>query len=79
VEKHPNPKGAVCLCRLIASLHRLATGKELQPDEARIYFRDPHQLASLIEASGILRDPQKRSEIGGLLAEYERDNANRRC
>jgi hypothetical protein len=72
MKTHRNPNGAARLCQLIASLHRLATGKELQPDEARIYFQDPHEVASVIEASGILKDPQRRREIERLLSEYER-------
>jgi hypothetical protein len=72
MEMHRNPNGAVRLCQLIASLHHLATGKELQPDEARIYFQDPHRLALTVESGGILKDQQKRKEIERLLAEYER-------
>lgn len=57
------------LWSLFARVHELATGRELEIDEAVNYFGDPRRLSSVVEQSGILNDPEKRQALEVLLAE----------
>ena len=57
------------LWRLFAEVHELATGRELQIEEAMKYFSDPARLASVVEQSGILDDPAKCQTFEMLLSE----------
>ena len=54
---------------LFAKVHKLATDRELQIEEAVKYFGDPTRLASVVEHGGILDDPAKRHELEMLLSE----------
>jgi hypothetical protein len=52
-----------------AQVHRLATGRELQIEEAVRYFGDPRRLAVVVEQSGILDDLENRQTLEILLSE----------
>lgn len=60
---------ALRLWRLFAEVHKLATGLELQIEEAVSYFSDPARLASIVDQSGVLDDPVKRQAFEMLLSE----------
>jgi hypothetical protein len=66
---HQTERLASDLWHLVAEVHKLATGRELQIDEAMKYFGDPTHLASVVEQSGILDDPAKRQTFQMLLSE----------
>jgi hypothetical protein len=55
--------------RLFSDVHELATGRELQIEEAVNYFGYPTRLASVVEHSGILDDPARRHTFELLLSE----------
>jgi hypothetical protein len=57
------------LSGLLADVHRLATGRELQLQDALKYFRDPARLTSVVERSGVLSVPSKRRRLEALLSE----------
>ncbi len=57
------------LWRLFSQVHELATGHELQMEEALSYFADPKRLAAVVERSGVLDDPEKRVALQQLLSE----------
>jgi hypothetical protein len=61
----PTPR----LSGLLADVHRLATGRELQLKEALDYFGDPARLTSVVERSGVLAAPSKRRKLEALLSE----------
>jgi len=67
---HCTPTPAPRLSGLLANVHRLATGRELQLNEALNYFADPRRLASLVEGSGILPVPSTRRKLEALLSEW---------
>jgi hypothetical protein len=60
---------AYLLSGLLADVHRLATGRELQLKDALKYFRDPARLRLVVERSGVLADPSKRRKLKALLSE----------
>jgi hypothetical protein len=66
---HQAERLASDLWHLVAEVHKLAMGRELQIDEAMKYFGDPALLASVVEQSGILDDPAKRQTFEMLLTE----------
>lgn len=66
---HRTPTPAPRLSALLAKVYRLATGRELQLDDALDYFTDPKRLASVVARSGILADLSKRRKLEALLAE----------
>jgi hypothetical protein len=57
------------LSGLLADVHRLATGRELQLSDALDYFGDPKRLASIVEGGGVLAVPSKRRKLEALLSE----------
>jgi|HubBroStandDraft_5_1064220.scaffolds.fasta_scaffold1235362_2 hypothetical protein len=57
------------LSGLLSDVHRLATGRELQLNDALDYFGDPKRLASIVERSGVLAVPSKRRKFESLLSE----------
>ena len=57
------------LTGLIANVHRLATGRELELTDALPYFGDPKRLASVVAQSGVPADPAKRRKLDMLLSE----------
>jgi hypothetical protein len=57
------------LWNLFARVHELATGRDLQMEDAVNYFGDPKRLASVVERSGILDNPAKRRKLEMLLSE----------
>ncbi len=66
---HPAPEFVPRLWQLLAGVHRIATGRELTLEEARVYFREPKQLAQAVAVTGALNDPQKRMELERILEE----------
>lgn len=54
---------------LLADVHRLATGRELELTDALKYFRDPARLTMVVERSGILANSSKRRRLEALLSE----------
>lgn len=66
---HPTERPPSRLWRLLTDVHELATGRELQIEEAVRHFGDPTRLASVVEHSRILDDPAKRHSFELLLAE----------
>jgi hypothetical protein len=56
------------LSGLAADVHRLATGREHQLNDALDYFRDPRRLASIVERSGVLADSSKRQKFESLIS-----------
>jgi hypothetical protein len=69
VTRHRTQTPAPRLSRLVADVHRLATGRELQLKDALKYFRDPARLALVVERSGVLAVPSKRRRLKALLSE----------
>lgn len=59
------------LAGLFTEMHQLATGRALTKEEARAYFEDPSRLVRVVEHSGVLDDPQKRSRLEQLIATAE--------
>jgi hypothetical protein len=57
------------LSAFVSDVHRLATGRELQLNEALDYFGDPRRLASVVGRSGILADSSKRRKLKALVSE----------
>ena len=57
------------LSGLLADVPRLATGRELQLNDALDYIGDPKRLASIVKRSGVLAVPSKRRKLEALLSE----------
>jgi len=57
------------LSGFLADVHQLATGRELQLNDALDYFGDPRRLASVVARSGILADLSRRRKLEALLSE----------
>jgi hypothetical protein len=66
---HRIQRPATCLSGLITYVHWLATGRELQLNDALDYFRDPARLTSVVERGGILADSSKHRRLKALLTE----------
>ena len=65
-------RGRVELAGLLTEVHRLATGRPLSIEEALEYFRSPKRLATVVERSGLLHDPQRRLRLEQLIATEEK-------
>ena len=66
---HHTPTPAPRLSGLLANVHRLASGRELQLNDALDYFGDPKRLALVVARSGILADLSKRRKLQALVSE----------
>lgn len=66
---HGSERRPCRLWQLFAEVHELATGRDLQIEDAMNYFGDPRRLASVVEQSGILDDPAKRRQLETLIGE----------
>jgi hypothetical protein len=66
---HRTPTPTPRLSGLLANVHRLATGGELQLDDALDYFGDPRRFASVAAQSGVLADLSKCRKLEALLME----------
>ena len=69
MKRHLIQTPAPHLSGLLADVHRLATGRELELTDALKYFRDPARLAQVVERSGILANASKRRRLEALLSE----------
>ena len=58
---------------VMAEAYRLAIGKELPPEKAVQFLRDPKAFCDVIRSSGALNDPTRRAELEKLLCEEEPD------
>lgn len=52
---------------LIAAIHRIATGQPVTMANAIDYFHEPSLIRSVVERSGCLDDPVRRSQLLCLL------------
>ena len=59
------------LARLVAEVHRLATGRAVTITEAREYFKNPKCLTDVVRRSGLLHDPPQRFRLQQLLVRDE--------
>jgi hypothetical protein len=57
------------LSGLLVDVHRMATGCELQLNDALDYVCDPKRLASIVERSDVLADSSKRQKFESLISE----------
>ena len=65
---------------LIASTHRIATGRSVTIEEALAYFRQPSLLREVIEQSGCMEDPVRRRQFRDLLERCQSEpRVRRRC
>jgi hypothetical protein len=69
LKRHRVQTPAPHLSGLLADVHRLATGRELELNDALKYFRDPARLTLVVERSGVLVNPSKRRRLEALLSE----------
>lgn len=69
MKRHRIHTSAPQLSGLLADIHRLATGHELEMKDALKYFRDPARLTLVVERSGILDNSSKRRRLEALLSE----------
>jgi hypothetical protein len=69
LKRHRVKTPAPHLSGLLADVHRLATGRELELNDALKYFRDPARLTLVVERSGVLANPAKRRRLEALLSE----------
>lgn len=58
---------------VMSEAYRLAMGKELPPEKAIHFLRDPKAFCHVIRSSGALNDPTRRAELEKLLREEEPD------
>lgn len=58
---------------VMAEAYRLAIGKELPPEKAVHFLRDPKAFCDVIRSSGALNDPTRRAELERLLREEASD------
>ncbi len=56
----------------IAEVHRIATCRELTTEDATAYFHDPHRLAGVVLASGVMENDQRRARLEDALGRFAR-------
>lgn len=59
--------GTATLAHIMSEAYRLATGNELSPEAAVQFLRNPASFRELVESSGALDDPARRTALEDLL------------